>query len=357
MKKVLIIISSIFLLMIVLLLFFINKPFNRNYKIINFEYEEEFIIDDNIDNIDNNEILLQNYNDYKKIVDKYNLYYHSDSDDYYLKEDDFNLYNYLLIFYQNNCGSENEVVSLKYDEDKNILLIDSKYHEVCGNCLEHYSAYLYRIDKIDKKDIILKHKYHKGNIEHCDPDVSYKPILYLYPEQNMYVNIKLDNYNNIITSYPKYNNGWNVFVTKDGIIHYNDREYYALYWDEYNNNEVDFNTGFYVNSENAINFLEEKLDIIGLNNREANEFIMYWLPILEKNKNSLVYFELTEERENSNKLEIFPKPDSILRINMHIMKIYDKIDIEEEKLETFKRKGFTAIEWGGTIHKEEIYAR
>ena len=39
------------------------------------------------------------------------------------------------------------------------------------------------------------------------------------------------------------------------------------------------------------------------------------------------------------------------------MKIYDKIDIEEEKLETFKRKGFTAIEWGGTIHKEEIYAR
>ena len=31
---------------------------------------------------------------------------------------------------------------------------------------------------------------------------------------------------------------------------------------------------------------------------------MYWLPILEKNKKSLVYFELTEERNSYSKINI-----------------------------------------------------
>ena len=117
--------------------------------------------------------------------------------------------------------------------------------------------------------------------------------------------------------------------------------------------DVDFSTGFYVNGNNAIKKLKEKLDYIGLNNREANEFIMYWLPILESNKHSLVYFELTDERESNNKLIINPKPDSILRINMHIKKIYDIMSIEDQKLEKFERTGFTVVEWAGTIHKED----
>ena len=172
----------------------------------------------------------------------------------------------------------------------------------------------------------------------------------IYPTEDMNINIKLEHEDNIITSYPKYDNGWNVFVNKDGIINCNGREYYALYWDEYNNNDVDFSTGFYVSGESAIEFLEEKLDYIGLNNRETNEFIMYWLPILEKNEHNLVYFELTNERENNNKLIISPKPDSILRINMHIKKIYDIMNIEEQKLEKFDRVGFTVVEWAGTVH-------
>ena len=78
---------------------------------------------------------------------------------------------------------------------------------------------------------------------------------------------------------------------------------------------------------------------------------MYWLPILEKNKKSLVYFETTEEREEFNKLNISPKPDSLLRIAIHVKKVDKKTSIKEQKLKTFKRTGFTAIEWGGVIDK------
>ena len=179
-----------------------------------------------------------------------------------------------------------------------------------------------------------------------------KPILYLYPDKDMNVLVRLEKDNLLMTTYPKYNNGWDVYVLNDGSIYDEDgKYYYALYWDEENINKIDFSTGFYVEKDDSIKFLEDKLSYIGLNDRERNEFIMYWLPKLEDNGKSLVYFELTEERELNNKLIINPKPDSMLRISMHIKKVNKKISIKEQKLDTFVRRGFTVVEWGGTIHK------
>ena len=74
---------------------------------------------------------------------------------------------------------------------------------------------------------------------------------------------------------------------------------------------------------------------------------MYWLPVLEKNGQSLVYFELTEERDSYNKLLISPTPDSILRVAIHVKKVDGYQNIKEEKLTKFNRNGFTVVEWGG----------
>jgi hypothetical protein len=178
-----------------------------------------------------------------------------------------------------------------------------------------------------------------------------KPVLYLYPEKEMDVTIKFSKPNLLTTTYPKYINSWNVRVKPNGDMYdANGKYYYALYWDETRYNEVDFKEGFYVEGKDAINFLEEKLTIIGLNDKERNEFIMYWLPIMERNGKNLVYFELTNERESGNKLIIEPKPDSLLRVSIHIKKVNEKINIKEEKLQTFNRTGFTAVEWGGMTY-------
>lgn len=176
-----------------------------------------------------------------------------------------------------------------------------------------------------------------------------KPILYFYPEKDINVKVTFDDPSVLETTYPKYNNGWEVTAKKDGSLY--DKQgkyYYALYWDEEKIHTTDFKEGFYVTKDNAIEFLEEKLSYIGLNDKERNEFIMYWLPILEKNKKSLVYFELTEERNSYSKININPKPDSMLRIVIHIKKVKKKTNIKEEKLVPFERKGFTVVEWGGT---------
>lgn len=338
----------IFVILIIVLVLILRKSSDdKNYKEINYQYENSNWVDLDVDDTFYDSygiyILLQDYNTYKEVADKYKL-------NFQINESDFNLYNYLIVFDRNDCSSEEEITSIKYNEKENKLKIDYKYYNICGLCMEHFEVYLYRLDKIEATNIMIDNYYHRGKSEKCDPDVDYKPILYLYPTEDININIKLRKDNNIISSYPKYNDSWNVYVKSDGNIIYNKREYYALYWDEYNDNSIDFSTGFYVDSDNAIEFLEEKLDIIGLNSREANEFIMYWLPIFESNKHNLVYFELTEERENNNKLIINPKPDSLLRVNMHIKKVDSKVDIKEQKLESFNRTGFTVVEWGGTIH-------
>ena len=177
-----------------------------------------------------------------------------------------------------------------------------------------------------------------------------KPVLYLYPEVETNVEITFENPDMLTTTYPKYINSWHVLAQPNGDLYENGRYYYGLYWEEVKNHDIDFSTGFYVTKDDAIKFLEEKLEIIGLNMREANEFIMYWLPILENNEQSLVYFELTDERDAYNKLNIKPRPDSILRMAMHVKKVNEKVDIKEQVLPRFDRHGFSAIEWGGVIH-------
>lgn len=178
-----------------------------------------------------------------------------------------------------------------------------------------------------------------------------KPILYLYPEKETKVTVTFDKSENLTTTYPKYENKWEVTAKPNGDLYDSKGNYYyGLYWEENLNHKVDFSTGFYVEKDNAIEFLETKLSEIGLNPKEKNEFIMYWLPILEKNGKSLVYFELTDERNENSNINISPKPDSILRFAIHVKKVDKKIDIKEEKIPTFNRKGFVAVEWGGVIY-------
>jgi hypothetical protein len=178
-----------------------------------------------------------------------------------------------------------------------------------------------------------------------------KPILYLYPKKKTKVTISFEHPELLQTTYPKFTSKWEVTAYSNGDLYdSNGNYYYALYWDEAQVHSVDFSTGYYVEKDDAITFLEEKLTYIGLNAKERNEFIMYWLPVLEKNGKNLVYFELTEERESYNKINISPKPDSLLRVVIHIKKVNEKVDIKKESLTKFKRSGFTAVEWGGTTY-------
>ena len=109
--------------------------------------------------------------------------------------------------------------------------------------------------------------------------------------------------------------------------------------------------GFIVKGEETAEFLEEKLRVLGLTDREAEEFIVYWLPKLEANKYNYIRFALEEEMAKDMPLEINPKPDTLIRIMMTYKGLNKPIKVEEQKLEPKERKGFVAVEWGGTEMK------
>ena len=45
-----------------------------------------------------------------------------------------------------------------------------------------------------------------------------KPIIYLYPEKEIQLSVRLGKENNITCSYPEYKNGWNVLAKPDGTL-------------------------------------------------------------------------------------------------------------------------------------------
>ena len=79
-------------------------------------------------------------------------------------------------------------------------------------------------------------------------DVVKKPIIYIYPTKEIDLSIKLKNNKKLTTSYPKYNNRWNIHVDTNGNIYdYNTkRNYYALYWEAHDNTHINMNAGFVV---------------------------------------------------------------------------------------------------------------
>lgn len=173
-----------------------------------------------------------------------------------------------------------------------------------------------------------------------------KPVIYLYPEKEQQVSVKMELNGKFLCTYPEYNEGWEVTAKPDGTIISDGKEYSYLFWDASLNAEWDFSTGFVVKGSDTADFLREKLSYMGLTPKEYNEFIVYWLPQMEKNPYNLISFQ-TDAYENAAKLHISPEPDSVLRIFMAYKPLDSYTHVREQKLEPFTRKGFTVVEWGG----------
>ena len=134
------------------------------------------------------------------------------------------------------------------------------------------------------------------------------------------IQINMKNNNKFIVVYPKFNkenNTWNVHAKPNGEVIINDKTYPYLFWEAQSYLKVEINEGFIVKDEDAENFLEEKLKIFGLNDKESTDFITFWLPILIDNKLSACTFQTKEYYENFE-LNIEPKPDTLIRIFLFI---------------------------------------
>ena len=176
-----------------------------------------------------------------------------------------------------------------------------------------------------------------------------KPVIYLYPMQKTDVNVQVDLNGKFTCTYPDYGSGWNVTAYPDGklINKADQKEYSYLYWEGTSNAKYDVSKGFVVKGSDTAAFLQKKLAYLGLTPKEYNEFIVYWLPKMQDNAYNLITFQGSAYTDYA-KLNITPKPDSVLRVFMAYKPLSKPITVPEQPLTTFERKGFTVVEWGGT---------
>ncbi len=175
---------------------------------------------------------------------------------------------------------------------------------------------------------------------------AYKPVIYLYPEEETAVSVKLDYDGELTATYPAYGDGWEVTALPDGTLRSDGKEYSYLFWEGVSETEYDFSSGFVVPGEETAEFLQEKLALLGLTPREYNEFIVYWLPLMQENPYNLIAFQ-GEAYTDSARLEVSPEPDTVLRVFMAYKALKKPVEVPEQKLEPVERKGFTLVEWGG----------
>ena len=174
-----------------------------------------------------------------------------------------------------------------------------------------------------------------------------KPVIYLYPETETEITVRLDYSGELTCTYPAYDNGWTVTAAPDGtLIDEKGQTYNYLYWEGAGTEQYDFSQGFCVAGADTAAFLEDALAQLGLTRKEANEFIVYWLPQMEDNPYNLITFQ-QESYTQAAKLTVTPAPDSILRVFMTWKSLEQPVGIPAQTLPAYDRHGFTLIEWGG----------
>ncbi len=193
---------------------------------------------------------------------------------------------------------------------------------------------------------------------YIEPRPVRKPVIYLYPEKEQDISIILNPKGNLTFTYPQLKESWTVNASPNGELSYNNRIYPYLFWEAeqdnltFTTNENGMLPGFLTTTDTIVEFLEDKLTQIGLNNKEQADFITFWAPQMINKKQLFIQFLIDDEYEqNISSMNITPKPTSTKRVYM----LYQEIGVEddftpyiEQLLPSFTRKGYTMIEWGGT---------
>ncbi|XOV67358.1 MAG: hypothetical protein ACFHU9_17215 [Fluviicola sp.] len=186
-----------------------------------------------------------------------------------------------------------------------------------------------------------------------DRIITFKPVIYLYPEQTTNVSVALNiHHGKSPFYYPEYKGKWECTANPEGNLEVDGNDYRYLFWEAEQADhlsEIDVNEGFVVPGSDAVSFLEEKLKHVGFTSEERADFITFWGPKLAANENNLVHFEWNESCNKFADLNISPEPDHIYRFYIFLTALDSKIAISPQTLPVFNREGFVALEWGGQI--------
>ncbi|RNC28483.1 MAG: hypothetical protein AWM53_01463 [Candidatus Dichloromethanomonas elyunquensis] len=172
-----------------------------------------------------------------------------------------------------------------------------------------------------------------------------KPNIYIYPEKTENITVKVSPRGAITKSIPKYKNGWTVSVEPDGKI---DGQFNYLFYEANVKYPFTLNKGWIVNKSDFSSQMNVILRDIGLQANEIEDFICYWSKELKWDKDKYAVYLISQQEINKAiPLAISKTPDSLLRVYFYFKATDKDFIIERPSINTFERKGFTVVEWGG----------
>jgi hypothetical protein len=179
-----------------------------------------------------------------------------------------------------------------------------------------------------------------------------KPVIYLYPESEMDVDVYVSPQGGFSYTDPVYDDGWRVTAHLNGRLTNRDdgRPYPYLFW-EGRGGMYSEPSNFWVVAQNDVHgFLIETLGDIGLNGREIFDFLEFWEPRMQDAAYYKIGFHGNKVMDQLAPLEMSVEPDSELRILMDYTELDVPIKAQPPKwIPRFERDGFTVVEWGGVL--------
>ncbi|OIO20168.1 MAG: hypothetical protein AUJ37_00985 [Candidatus Magasanikbacteria bacterium CG1_02_41_34] len=182
-----------------------------------------------------------------------------------------------------------------------------------------------------------------------------KPVIYLYPEKAMDVNVQVAPNGGFTYTDPVYpESGWFVNATPEGKLYsYSDKASYPyLFWEGHADGFGFSDKGFVFSRDTLEQEMTDLLAKTGLNKQETKDFLEFWLPKMQEKPYVFVTFANQSAFEFSAPLTITPRPDSVLRVFMNFKSLDTYKKVEPLLLRGFERKGFTVVEWGGVLEKK-----
>lgn len=185
-----------------------------------------------------------------------------------------------------------------------------------------------------------------------------KPVIYLYGYDNANVEVSLNYGGNITCTYPRMNSGdkWSVMAQKDGTLKIGDKKYDYLFWEGASDTKYDFSEGYCVKGSKTEGFLDESLTMLGLTDKEKNDFIVYWLPRMQNNPYNIISFQGAAYTSTA-KINVNPAPKNVIRVFMAYYPSDTEVDIKNQTLQTgpSREEDTTLVEWGGAQVDPETF--
>jgi hypothetical protein len=266
------------------------------------------------------------------------------------------------------CGSGSSVNVLSKDYHKDLVATGT----VDGQTVYEFKAYTHPAVSVfydsyvvgRKKTITQKEYFEQHNLIAMKNELGYyvllgnsefqpnaecaKPVIYLYPETQTYLSVKVGA--DVTKSEPLYNptTGWRVLANPNGTLLTPTGVFDSLFWDGtgfgvYPN----ITSGTVVKQEDVRSTIVKHLGTMGLNNKEISDFLEYWMPLMPDTTYIRLSWLTTDEMNKLAPLELSVKPDTMIRVFLDFEGSNELITIPTQKIPHFQRSGFTLVEWGG----------